>query len=265
MRCTIRGGVPEAVATAPSTFATGKPSRTAIQSSSSRSPGETRSRPASGWSRGTATSSGSRSSGTTRSPVAGHCAPSGRWATTTSTRSVSAGKSSSATSSSEHSTVMPPSMATRVSSGGSSSRAPLWNAETRTVPSGRSRNAAQAARARSTATATSTAASASASPAAVSRRPRPTRSVSGTPASRDSAASCWDTAEGVRCRTAAAAPTPPWLRTVRRVSRARTSMQRRYIVSADPFAGADASAWGGSTSCRPVTACSPCSWPSSGD
>jgi len=85
----------------------------------------------------------------------------------------------------------------RAERGITSACAAVWNDATRTRP-----ETSPDARARSASAVSSCAITASAwvtrrRPASVSCTPRPTRSISGTPASRSSAASCWDTADGV--------------------------------------------------------------------
>ena len=224
-------------ATASSTAATGKPSRTAIQSSPTRSSGRTASRSASGWSGGDGDvqrlaqqrddgQPGPRARPATARRRAGapRRRPPGR---------SGAGNSSCATSSSEHSRSIPPRARTRVSSPGAAAGRRSGTPTTRTVPPagrGTPRRPPAPARGR---------------PRRRPRRrpaPRPPRSAAGrgrrarsaAPRRRGcSAASCCDTADGVRCSTAAAALTPPCVRTARSVSSARTSMQRRYNDMSD--------------------------------
>ena len=60
-------------------------------------------------------------------------------------------------------------------------------------------------------------------------RVRPAGSSSGWPTSRSSAASCWETAEGVRCRASAAAASVPWSATARSARSRRMSTMKRIL------------------------------------
>jgi hypothetical protein len=74
---------------------------------------------------------------------------------------------------------------------------------------------------------------ASTSPAAVSRAPRGVRSTSGRPASRSSAAICWEIADGVYARHAAAPASEP-CRAISTSERRRwtSSMKRSLLLAA---------------------------------
>lgn len=67
-------------------------------------------------------------------------------------------------------------------------------------------------------------------PAEVIATRRPRRSSSSWPTSDSRAASCWETADGVRCRTSAAAVTVPWS------ARARSTRNLRTSITAISFA-----------------------------
>src|SRR5690606_42152607 len=64
-------------------------------------------------------------------------------------------------------------------------------------------------------------------PTAVRGTPRPSRMNRRWPTSCSSAASCCDTADGVRCRAAAAAVTVPWSATAWKVRSRRVSITPR--------------------------------------
>ena len=70
----------------------------------------------------------------------------------------------------------------------------------------------------------------STSAALVRRMPRPLRSSTGWPTSRSSAASCWDTADGVRCSASAAAASVPCWATSRRTRRRRASIIQAQLT-----------------------------------
>ena len=84
----------------------------------------------------------------------------------------------------------------------------------------------------------------SASPASVSRTPRALRSTRTAPASRSSAAICWETADWVKESDSAAAENEPCTATSRRTRMRRTSSisSNLYQVQAT-FICADGSRW----------------------
>ena len=141
---------------------------------------------------------------------------------------------------SARSSAAPPAPRRRASAAGGSARSaaaagaaisasPVAKPATRTVPTIPSANAATSASAASSWASTRLAWPTSTSAAPVSRTPRPLRSTTGWPTSRSSAASCWETADGVRWSTSAAAASVPCSATSRRTRRRRTSIIQRIL------------------------------------
>ncbi len=197
------------------------PSPQVIHSSSANSARSTSSRPASRWSTGMATSAGSSRMGALTRPSGSAIGLLYQSSTTARSRSprTTPAMPRSGSSSQERSRSAGCRSRSADSACGNRPRAAVGNADTLSSPATSPRCASRSDRASSTWDRMRAACSASSRPASVSRTPRPFLARSCWPTSRSSLDICWETAEVVMCRPAAAPPTEP--------CRARASRVRR--------------------------------------
>ncbi|CAM5736662.1 hypothetical protein SHIRM173S_01674 [Streptomyces hirsutus] len=119
--------------------------------------------------------------------------------------------------------------ARRTTAGTTTWAIPVAKEATVTVPAAPAPYAASSAAARSSWARTTLVWPSRISPAGVSRTPLAPRSTSRWPVSCSSAASCWDTADGVRYSAAAAAVTVRWSATARRMWSRRASIMESIL------------------------------------